>query len=126
MTCKAPLICLPSLNCLLKEYKEEVKPKPKRRFIIRQTIIDKFNTVRRRVLLTPSMCTRLGCTFDAASKFGGWENAPESQHAVMRVVLIQHDKVAHNSSEDLIVDEEDMPKEWIGNAPKHRGIYSTL
>lgn len=97
---------------------------PKRRFIIRQTRVDAHNVVRNRVLLTPSMCTKSGCTFDAAKDFGSWDNVPENKKDIIQEVLVRHVALVHNASEDLVVDEDQLPGQWIstGKGGIHSGI----
>lgn len=96
---------------------------PDRKLIIRSTRIDPYCTLRKRFVLTPTMCTRNGCTFDAAAKWGGYENAPESERALMREVLLQHDFNAHNRSEDLVINESELPTQWLGEANAKRGLF---
>lgn len=97
------------------EIMEEVKTLPTvRRLIIRENRVDSFTTVRTRKVLTPSMCTKPGCIFDAAKDFDGWENVPEEKQSVITQVLEQHDKVFHNNSESYIIDEDQLPTEWLG------------
>ena len=101
---------------------EQVQSVPDRKLIIRSTRIDPYCTLRKRFVLTPTMCTRNGCTFDAAAKWGGYENAPESERALMREVLLQHDFNAHNRSEDLVINESELPTQWLGEANAKRGL----
>lgn len=109
------------------EYEVQVvSAAPGRRLIIRSTVIDSKNTKRERIVLTPSMCTRQGCRFDASSRFGGWENVPDNQRSVIADVLIQHDKVAHNFSEDLIVDEANLPTQWLGDDAKKKTLLAPI
>lgn len=96
---------------------------PDRKLIIRSTRIDPYCTLRKRFVLTPTMCTRNGCTFDAAAKWGGYENAPESERPLMAEVLKQHDLNAHNRSEDLVINESELPTQWLGEANARRGLF---
>ena len=102
---------------------EQVQSVPDRKLIIRSTRIDPYCTLRKRFVLTPTMCTRNGCTFDAAAKWGGYENAPVSERALMREVLLQHDFNAHNRSEDLVINESELPTQWLGEANARRGLF---
>lgn len=98
------------------EYEAPTQVKQNRKLIIRSTYIDSKNIKRERVVLTPSMCTRNGCKFDAASRYGGWESTPHSIRPTLEEVLVAHDRTIHNRAEDLIVDEADLPTQWLGDA----------
>jgi len=93
----------------------EKTPTPKKkRFIIRSWIIDKFTTKRKRVELTPSVCDV--CAFDiAAEKHGNWDGVPEARKADVLQAVIEHKREMHPIREDLIVDEDDMPQQWLGD-----------
>lgn len=87
--------------------------KPKRRFIISQTIVDKFTIPRKRELLVPSRC--IICQFDIAKKNNTtWEDVPEHVRPRMLEALEKHVEMAHNQSENLIIDEDQMPTRWLG------------
>ena len=92
-------------------------PVPKgRQYITTSTQPDKFTIVRKRELLTPSRCTVMGCQFDIAKKNGypeGWETVPHRERRLMVEALKQHVVVAHNRSEDYIIDESVLPKRWL-------------
>lgn len=84
------------------------------KMIVRSEIIDKFTTKRTRVVLTPSVCEV--CAFDIAKeKHGGWEGVPDFKKADVLQAVIEHKREAHPVKEDLIIDGEDMPTNWLGN-----------
>lgn len=86
-----------------------------RKFITKETIIDKFNSKRIRVELTPSVCDI--CAFDVAAKhYGTWHNAPMTEHSKIQKAVIEHKRVAHPMNQNLIVDESEIPKTWLGQA----------
>jgi hypothetical protein len=99
--------------------KEQPKTKLKK-FIIRQERIDQHNTKRTRQEFTPSMCAK--CRFDAAEKHGGWQRTPTSEKEIVLDVLNKHIELAHNTSEDLIVEEGELPTNWLGG----KTIYKDL
>lgn len=93
----------------------ETKPvaTPKRRFIIRSQIIDKYTTKRIRIELTPSVCDV--CAFDvAAEKHKDWYGVPEFKKADVLQAVIEHKREAHPTREDLIVNEDELPTQWLG------------
>jgi hypothetical protein len=86
-----------------------------RKFITKETVIDKFNILRRRVELTPSVCDV--CAFDIAAKhFGDWYKVPESEKDKIKKAVIEHKRVVHPLNQNLIVDESEIPKTWLGQA----------
>jgi hypothetical protein len=94
---------------------EANKPKPKtgKKFITKETVIDKFNVLRQRVELTPSVCDI--CAFDIAAKhFGNWHNVPEAEHEKIAKALAEHKRVVHPLNQNLIVDESEIPTQWLG------------
>lgn len=86
----------------------------KRRFITRSKTIDKYNVKRERIELTPSVCQI--CAFDVAAKyFGDWHKAPVTERNNLIAALQKHIEVAHPLSNASIVDEDQIPKRWLGN-----------
>jgi len=61
--------------------KEQAIPEDNRLMVHQEVKIDVFNTLRRYVELTPSMCDVRNCPFDAAIEAGcaGWSEAPVDQ-----------------------------------------------
>lgn len=100
--------------------KEEAaeEAKPVRRFITKETQIDKFNVKRTRVLLTPAICDK--CGFDVAERnsLGSYEKmSPEMQEQVKNAIA-EHKSIVHTIATDLIVDEDEVPTEWLGTHKK--------
>jgi len=90
--------------------------KPKKRYKMQSFFIDKFNTLRKRVLLTPSMCQRANCTFDiaVANGYAGWQDVPEDSRASMLKAFEKHDAEAHSIVEETIINEDQIPKNYLG------------
>jgi hypothetical protein len=62
--------------------KQDALPESKRYFLLQEIRTSPYTVVRRRVLVTPSMCTHRGCGFDAAKDVGyggGWSD-PKLNH----------------------------------------------
>src|SRR5690348_11403565 len=106
----------PSRNQLLTEVLDEEPKVEKKQLIIRSIRVDPYTLIRRRELLTPSMCQRPGCNYDAATanQFDGWHSVPESKRDILLEVLQKHIETAHNRSEDLILNEDEVPGQWLG------------
>lgn len=89
--------------------------KPKRKFISKETQIDKFNIKRVKIELTPSVCDV--CAFDVAGKhFGSWHNVPEIEKEKIKKAVEEHKRVVHPLNQNLIVDEDEIPTQWLGQS----------
>jgi hypothetical protein len=89
--------------------------KPKRKFITKEIQIDKFNVKRTKVELTPSVCDI--CAFDVAAKhFGSWYQVPETEKEKIKKAVEEHKRVVHPLNQNLIVDEDEIPTHWLGQA----------
>lgn len=85
----------------------------KTKMIRKEQFIDKFNTKRTRVQLTPSTCDV--CAFDvAAKKHGSWEGVPLDKREDVLQAVAEHKREEHTFRTDLIIEEDQMPKEWFG------------
>lgn len=116
-------------NLLLaqKRIEESAPSASKRKFILQEIKIDNFTLYRRRVELTPSMCTHRGCGFDAAKEAGfkaGWATVPQDQplpggrklgEAILGV-LETHLTFAHALDQSHIISEDELNrnKQWAG------------
>jgi hypothetical protein len=123
---KAASIIEGRINGGVSEETETIPSQPKRQFIVRETPIKGmggsgveriFHIKRDRVLLTPSMCTADGCSFDVAVRNGypgGWDTVPERFKDGLLDALAEHRVEAHTVSRAWIIDEDEMPREWLG------------
>lgn len=85
----------------------------KKKFITKEIQIDKFNVLRRRVELTPSVCDI--CAFDiAAKRFGNWNGVPEAEKDKVIEAVEKHKQVVHPINMNMIVDEEQIATQWLG------------
>jgi hypothetical protein len=85
------------------------------RFILKRQIIDKFTTKCTRVRLTPSTCDV--CSLDIA-EFNGlrnWNNVPEDKRTSIIAALKEHKKLVHPVREDLIVSQDELATQWLGD-----------
>lgn len=75
-----------------------------------------YHVKRDRIPLTPSMCKIQGCGYDAATKKypDGWETVPDWDRQNCLAALAQHHIDAHTLSQAWIVDESEIPKQWLG------------
>jgi hypothetical protein len=104
--------------------RKATEEKYRKRYIIRATVIDKYSIYRTRVLMTPSMCDVHGCNFDIATKngFDGYDDVPRSERKRILEALQAHKDLAHNNSENYIIEEKDMPTRWLGTERGLKGI----
>lgn len=102
------------------------EPRPSgRKFITSSYVVDKFTVKRTRELLTPSRCTTPGCNFDIAKHNGflrGWNSVPARERPLLLEALNEHVQMIHNRSEEFIIDEEEMPKRWLGAERGLKGL----
>lgn len=116
-------------NVILAEQKikDEAPSESKRRFILQEVRIDNYTLLRRRVELTPSMCTHRGCAFDAAKEVGfksGWNSVPHDQQLpqgrtlgqAILGVLENHQAFAHALDQSHIITEDELKRQkgWAG------------
>lgn len=85
------------------------------KLILREHVIDKFTTKRTRRVITPSMCIKLGCSFDiaVANGFDSWNDVPDSKREVLLEALEKHGSVFHSVANEHIIDSDDMPTKWL-------------
>jgi hypothetical protein len=99
----------------------EVDAVTSNQFILQSKPVDRFTTIRRRIPLTPSMCTVNGCSFDIATKNGyvdGWSSVPQDQRGLLLQALQEHVKFVHTNSQAHIVEESELPTRWLGGSKK--------
>ena len=110
---------------------EDSIPEGKRFYKLKEIKIDQHTIMRKRVLLTDSMCRERGCGFDAAVAMGyaaGWESAPIDQKLpsgitvgeAMINLLKLHSTNGHAAAAmDHIVSEDELNgnKTWVGVSP---------
>jgi predicted Zn-ribbon and HTH transcriptional regulator len=100
------------------EAAEAAKPPEKRRFITKETTIDKYNVKRTRVLLTPAVCDKCGFDVAARNGLGEYEHMTPELQAQVRAAIDEHKGIVHTIATDLIVDEDEIPTEWLGQHKK--------
>lgn len=94
------------------------EPKVSKRYIIKETQVDKFNIVRTRIELTPAVCDKCGFDVAARNNLGQYDKmTPEMQEQV-RGAIQEHKDIVHTIATDLIVDEDELPTEWLGQHKK--------
>ncbi len=91
----------------------EPTDKPKRRFILYSRPIDKFTIKRTRVLLTPAVCDVCGLDLGAHNGLPTYDEMPSDIQAKIRLTVERHKKEFHSIAENLIVDEDQMPTEFL-------------
>lgn len=98
---------------------EPVEPEPsKKKFITKEIVIDKYSVKRTRVELTPAVCDK--CGFDVALRngLGEYADMTEAMQEQVKGAIAEHKSVVHTIATDLIVDEDEVPTEWLGQHKK--------
>lgn len=94
-----------------------IEPKPTKMFKLRETKIDKFNTLRERVEVHPGMCPKARCPFDIATANGyrNWDMVPDFHKPAMIQAMKEHIEAAHTVQEDSLISEEQMQTQYLNN-----------
>lgn len=91
-----------------------LKTETKKRYITRTKEVDRFNKVRTRVELTPAVCDECGFDLIAVNNLKAYHTlTPEQQDDVAEAVKV-HKETAHRPESALIIEEDAMPKHWLG------------
>lgn len=90
----------------------------KRRFIIHEYRVDKFNVVRKRVELHPGICDLCGFDITTKNNLGSYYEMSEAMQDQVRRGIEEHKRVYHSAHQKLVVDEDEKPTEWLGGRPK--------
>lgn len=96
-----------------KGFKEE-EPKEVKRYILRETKVDRFTILRKRVLLTPSVCDE--CALDIRELNNikpEYDKLPGEVQAKLKLAIAEHKKAAHDSSQRKIITEDQMPVAFL-------------
>lgn len=90
-------------------------------FIINEKKIDKFNTIRNRIVLTPAVCEI--CGLDLIDNIGGEvpynDMTREEKDRVVQAVE-KHKELMHTPHSQLIVTEDQIPTSYLGESKKKR------
>jgi hypothetical protein len=90
----------------------------KQYYITKETPIDKYTVKRTRVLLTPAVCDK--CGFDVAERnsLGAYEDMTDSMKEQVKAAIKEHKEIVHTIATDLVVSEDEVPQEWLGQHKK--------
>jgi predicted Zn-ribbon and HTH transcriptional regulator len=100
------------------EAEEAAKPADKKQFITKEIVIDKYNVKRVRIPLTPAVCDKCGFDVAARNGLGDYEQMSEQLKAQVAAAIKEHKDIVHTIATDLIVDEDEVPTEWLGQHKK--------
>jgi hypothetical protein len=97
------------------EAAEAAKPLSQRQFIVKEFQVDKFNVIRRRVELTPAVCDVCGFDVTERNNLGDYDSMPETVRAQVVEAIAEHKRLVHSPAEKLIINEDEVPTEWLGH-----------
>jgi hypothetical protein len=94
-------------------------------YVVHSKQLDRFNTVRTRVKVTPAVCDICGIDFVALNRArlgaanGGvepmdFDSLTPRQREDMAALVAEHKRLHHTSADKHIVTEAELPKEWLG------------
>lgn len=93
-----------------------VDAEPKKQYIITNRRVDKFNTIRKRVLLSPAICRECGEDLLALNSIEEpWEELPKSQQTALMSAMKDHELKTHSRAQALLVDEDEIAGAWLGD-----------
>lgn len=93
--------------------KVEVVKEP-RKYILKEKRIDKFNTRRMRVLLTPAVCDICALDMMENNKIkGSYEALPEEMKVKLKLAVAEHKKAVHDASTLRIITEDQLPVAYL-------------
>ncbi len=84
-----------------------------RQYVIKSIFVDKYNTVRKRVLLTGCVCSDCGFDFCERNGFPEWADLDDGQKAVVQQAMVEHKKL-HTLAENRIVTEAELVQNNLG------------
>lgn len=92
----------------------EEAPAPKRQFGIYARRVDKFNTKRIRVLMTPAVCPKCRLDLIALNNLEPWDDLDNATRQELIAGVAEHVHKVHDATEQDIIDEDQLPKQFLG------------
>ncbi len=84
-----------------------------RKYVLKVVRVDKFNTLRKRVLLTPAVCKYCGeDLLELRGITNSYFSLSELEQKQIKVALEQHQHAAHSMAELQVLSAKDMPTSW--------------
>lgn len=79
--------------------------------------VSHFLVIRDLVELTPSVCDKPTCKYDAAKACGlrEWSKVPANKRRLVLMALDRHKETAHKFVDDSIVDASELPQSWLSS-----------
>ena len=91
------------------------KAEEKRKFIITTRRVDKFNIIRKRVLLSPAICQKCGEDLLALNKIEEpWDDLAPAHQDAIKGAMKDHVTKTHTRAQALIVNEDEIAGAWLG------------
>lgn len=95
---------------------------PSGKFVLYEKVVDKHNTKRVRVCLTPAVCDECGldlCVVNADQLDDrAYHQLRKNEQEEIREAVAAHKTIVHRKETQRVIDEEDIPAGWLG---KKRG-----
>ena len=71
------------------------------KYVVRQIRVDALNTVRKRVLLTPSVCDECGLDLCGPAKLPPFDQMTAPQQELVRMLVVKHKEAYHAASQPV-------------------------
>lgn len=78
------------------------------RYITTEQRVDKFNVIRKRVLITPGVCTKCGFDIIGFNKLVPYEDLNGADQLRVKAALKEHIEREHTSADDKIVSRKEL------------------
>jgi predicted Zn-ribbon and HTH transcriptional regulator len=87
-------------------------------YITKHTQIDKFTIKAERVLITPAVCDKCGFDVSQRNNLGNYDEMTPIMQQQVKDAIAEHKNLVHTTAQDLVVSEDQLPTEWLGNHKK--------
>lgn len=82
---------------------------------LKETKGSHYLVLRNAVVLTPSVCRKITCSYDAskAAGFKEWDKVPNDKKKLVLAILQRHDESKHKFVDNTIMDKSEMSGAWL-------------
>jgi len=86
----------------------------KKKYVIREHVIDKKTVVRKRVLLTRDTCIHCGVSLCELNHLPPFDSLDSGTQSRLLAALNEHKRIAHPNTDKKVLTEEELPTQWLG------------
>lgn len=100
---------------------DDAEAEAEERYVLRSRVVDRFNTIRTRVLVTPAVCDVCGTDFVEVNRRklgidseGTYASLSPAQKDDMKALVAEHKRRVHTGADLHIATRGELAKEWLG------------